>query len=428
MISKLRLITKSNSLSAIIFKGLSVIKGPALLIMLVAFLTPEQQGYWYLITNLGALAYMADFGLGSLTMQHIANRSKFEHASLNARNSFSKLIRSSYKFLLISLSIICLVLTPAGLFFIESEETLTVYAWFIYIASSLPVHFLLFELFILQGFGGVIQSYRLRSTYVLLSLIICSIMLAFGMSLLSLGVSNLIASVILIPFVYKKFNPVVTEPNNQNPIINTVISNKTRIQYITSWLSGYAMFFMIVPLVMYFEGPVEAGKVGLALALVKAISAMSLAPMESSLTELGKAAGKKDKNQIMHTFKRSLVFGSVIFVLTATMGVLILEVIREIDMFNNRLPSLLVFSSLLLAEFTYFMMSMLAKKVRVFLEEPYAKANVFFAIAVFSNAVFWLYFRSIETWSIMQVFLYLLVGLPLFYKIYLVSMKKYYQT
>ena len=145
MISKLRLITKSNSLSAIIFKGLSVIKGPALLIMLVAFLTPEQQGYWYLITNLGALAYMADFGLGSLTMQHIANRSKFEHASLNARNSFSKLIRSSYKFLLISLSIICLVLTPAGLFFIESEETLTVYAWFIYIASSLPVHFLLFE-------------------------------------------------------------------------------------------------------------------------------------------------------------------------------------------------------------------------------------------------------------------------------------------
>ena len=110
------------------------------------------------------------------------------------------------------------------------------------------------------------------------------------------------------------------------------------------------------------------------------------------------------------------------------MGVLILEVIREIDMFNNRLPSLLVFSSLLLAEFTYFMMSMLAKKVRVFLEEPYAKANVFFAIAVFSNAVFWLYFGSIETWSIMQVFLYLLVGLPLFYKIYLVSMKKYYQT
>ena len=53
----------NEALSAFFFKGVTAVKGPILVLALVYFLTPEQQGYWYLITNLGAIIYMADFGL-----------------------------------------------------------------------------------------------------------------------------------------------------------------------------------------------------------------------------------------------------------------------------------------------------------------------------------------------------------------------------
>ena len=120
----------SNLLSALTFKGLSVLKGPALLIMLVIFLTPEQQGYWYLITNLGALAFNADFGSGLLTMQHIANHTKSKFNAIEMRRNFSRLISSSYKFLFTSLFIISLLLIPTGYMLMNDQGYLTIYAWF----------------------------------------------------------------------------------------------------------------------------------------------------------------------------------------------------------------------------------------------------------------------------------------------------------
>lgn len=413
----------SNLLSALTFKGLSVLKGPALLIMLVIFLTPEQQGYWYLITNLGALAFNADFGSGLLTMQHIANHTKSKFNAIEMRRNFSRLISSSYKFLYTSLLIISLLLIPSGYMLMNDQGYLTIYAWFFYLASSVPVHFLLFELYLLQGFGSIVQSYIFRSIFVVLSLIICTLLLYSGMSLLSLGISNIIASLIVIPIVVRKFNYGKVRDSQSYPQIKTFILTKTRVQYITSWLAGYAMFFMIVPLVMYFKGPVVAGQIGLGLALVKAISALSLAPMESSLTLLGKAVGDKNKIQLMSYFKKSLLFGVLIFILAAISSIILLEIIRDIPIFDKRLPSLLVYSALLIAEFLYLIMNLLAKKVRIFLIEPYAIANVFFGISVFGNAIFWLAFFSLEIWSIMQALLYLLVGLPLFYRIYSVTMK-----
>ena len=423
MLDRLISLINGDALSALVFKGFSVVKGPALLILLVVFLTPEQQGYWYLITNLGALAYMADFGLTSLTMQHIANNTKFELVTLNARDSFLNIIKSSYTFLYASLGIVALLLLPAGFYLMDSEAPLLRYAWFFYIISSVPVHFLLFELSILQGLGGVVQSYKWRSSYVVLSLTVCIVLLVSGMSLMSLGISNLIASLIIIPFVLQNFNRSDVKGNELHTQFQTVIDNKTRFQYIASWLSGYAMFFMIVPLVMHFEGAVVAGQVGMALALVKAIGAVSLAPMESNLTALGKAFSASDKQLLMRGFKRSLIGGGIIFFISAASSIFLLDVIRDIPMFHGRVPDFMLYNALLFAEFIYFLMSMMAKKVRILLIEPYAIPNIIFAVAVVVNGIFFLNFYGVEVWSIMQASLYLVLGLPLFYGIYLISMR-----
>ena len=413
-----------EALSAFLFKGFSVVKGPVLIILLVVFLTPEQQGYWYLITNLGALVYMADFGLASLTMQHIANNTKFDQLALANRYRFLSLIKSSYKFLYFSIGIVALFLIPTGFWFLDNKSSLLGYAWLVYVISSVPVHLLLFELSILQGLGGVVQSYKWRSGYVLLSLIICIALLALGMSVMSLGLSNLLASVIIIPFVMKTFSQPDIKGNDFKSQAQTSICKRTRFQYITSWLSGYAMFFMIVPLVMYFEGAVVAGQVGMGLALVKAIGAVSLAPMESSLTALGKAFGGNDKTLLMRGFRKSLIGGGIIFFVSAASSIFLLEIIRDIPKFHERVPDFMVYNALLLAEFIYFLMSMMAKKVRILLIEPYAIPNIIFAFAVVINGIFFLEFYGIGVWSVMQALLYLLLGLPLFYKIYLISMRK----
>jgi hypothetical protein len=425
MISNNKLIINYSLLSALLFKGFSVIKGPILLIMLVFFLTPEQQGYWYLITNLGALAFNADFGSGTLTMQHIANHNKSNSININMRKSFVRLISSSYRFLYSSLAIIALILLPAGYILMHDQNLITIFSWFIYIASSIPVHFLLFELFLLQGFGDVVKSYKLRSIYIILSLIICMVLLALGMSLLSLGISNVIAALIVIPFVLRQFSAGKYEVKDSIKESNTIILFKTRVQYITSWLAGYAMFFMIVPIVMYFEGPIIAGQIGLGLALVKAISALSLAPLESNLILLGKALGENDKIQFKNHFKKSFLIGVSIFIIAALISIFLLDIIQEISIFYNRLPDTQIYMALLISEFLYFVMNLLAKKVRIFLIEPYAIPNVFFGITVFCNTIFWLAFYNLQLWSIMQALLYLLVGLPLFYKIYLSAMKEF---
>ena len=417
----------NEALSAFFFKGVTAVKGPILVLALVYFLTPEQQGYWYLITNLGAIIYMADFGLTVLTMQFIANHSQNIINVHELRKIFKPLISSTYKFLLISVLYIFVIFLPIGIYVIGTSQVEYSYAWLIYLASAIPVHILLLESSILQGMGKVTTSYIIRSSFILLSFVLCIYLLSKGFSVASLGISNLISSIIiLILFIAIFYSKSFKNHDHLKNSKSLIISKKIRYQYITSWVSGYFMFFMIVPLVMLFEGPIVAGQIGVSLTLIKSISAISLAPIESSLTDIGKAYGQRNRSLFEKYFKNAFTLGVIIYIFSALFSIFLLMLLNNLPIFEGRLPELKLYFILLIAEFAYFIISSIAKKVRVLLKEPFAIINIFLAFLIFCNAIIFLNFFNLYIWSIMQAMVYILIGIPLFYKKYIVSFKNFF--
>ena len=52
---------------------LSSIKGPVILLVIIKYLSPDEQGLWYLFINLGALSVIVDFGFTTLLTQYVSN-------------------------------------------------------------------------------------------------------------------------------------------------------------------------------------------------------------------------------------------------------------------------------------------------------------------------------------------------------------------
>lgn len=413
-------------IAAICFKGANVLKGPALLLLLVAFLTPEQQGIWFFITNLGAIAYMADFGLAVLTMQAIANSRPPDAPAMGNQNYQLELIKSSYRFLSWSVAIVILSIFPVGLYLMSPVDDIFWWAWAIYLLSAVPVHFFLLDMHILQGFGGVLRSFVIRLAYVTSSFLMCATLVVCGWSVLSVGVANMVVSTSLYLWgTSSKQYSIWQLTGGSNQLPQSGSTPAVRRRYIASWVSGYLMFFLIVPIITKSQGAVSAGQIGMTLAMVKAASALALAPLESKLSVLGTLFSEKRNTELNSLYQKTCNLGHLLFFCIATVIVLVTWSAESTVLFSGRVAPIGILIPLLIAEFFYVKMSLIAKFVRIFLVEPFAFANACIAMLVVIICSLMSSYYSLQTWVIAHLFIYAGLGFPAFYYIYRRNVKKF---
>lgn len=406
-------------ISALTHKLVNIAKGPISLIFVIQFLTPEQQGYWFFITNMGAILYMADFGLSLLTMQIIAKNTFNSTNNFPSRNCFKELINATYGFIAKSIFILSMTIIPISIYLLRDADSTVRLAWALYLMSAIFVQILFLELSVIQGLGRISLAFGFRSIFSFFSLFFCVILLFQGSELSALGLANILAatsSIFALVWITKKQEKPRVLPRDIRNL--ELISTSMKRKYIVSWIAGYCMFFLIIPITLHYQGPVEAGKLGICLAFVKALSAISLAPLDANITKLSSAYGRNNKIEFDYIFKKSLIYGLVLFLLGSVSLILLLAILSDFREIGERLPNLSVLIFVLLAELIYLLISIISKKIRIFLIEPFSILNLVFALLVVCCAMYNMAYFNVQLWSIIQAAVYLLFGLPAFYYVY----------
>ncbi|MDB5288277.1 MAG: hypothetical protein JWR05_3226 [Mucilaginibacter sp.] len=295
-INKLRTLNLNNILRSIklsitndvIFTLLNslwrIISGPVTLIFIPLFLTSEIQGFWYTFISLSALSIFADLGFTTIVTQFSAH--EYAHIKFNqetrlfegdkiAIKRIGSLLRFVVKW---SLSVVVVgfpIILALGFLMFRGKSDHIDWAlpWCIFVFSS-GLNFITgVILSFFEGCGQIAAIEKNKLIGSIASTISIATFLYTGFDLYALAFTYIITTSINIVLLYLRFGKLTLQIFKASK--GFIINWKTEFlqliwRYAISWSSGYFIFQIYTPLMFQFHGPVEAGKVGITIALVTA--------------------------------------------------------------------------------------------------------------------------------------------------------------
>lgn len=205
---------------SVLFKSWGLVKSPLTIAVLIIYLNPRDQGYWYTFINLGALTALAELGFTMVLTQLVSH--EFAYLSFNGRVSGSEhhlmrlfsLIRYSGKLYSLIIPIAFVVLSIIGIVFLLSLTDLEIskpllIAWVLYSLSGVLTLITSIVASIIQGLNEISTAQRILLLSSVISTLITIIGLVFGLKLWALGIGGITNFLVCIFFFKKKIYIIV---------------------------------------------------------------------------------------------------------------------------------------------------------------------------------------------------------------------------
>lgn len=387
----------------LIFKVWLLLKGPASLFFLIYFLTPVEQGYWYVFVNLSALAIFAELGFNTLITQFVSH----EYASLKFENGVIKgpqynrdrlfgLIRYALKFYAIILPIAVIAMWILGFVVLSKEKHVGIIAaWFVY--SILGAINLLLSLaqYIYQGLDKV-EDIQKNIFLGSVTTALCSwVLLILRFKIWALVIGSVIGLITMSIFLLRKTSrfwfQFFQHKTFHLPNWFKEISG-LQGRYAVSWIGGLFITSFITPIVMYFNGPLIAGKVGMTLAIISSLMNISSAWGLVNIPQFNILVARHDRNLLDSLFKKIQKQSCVVYFIGGVILIMFLVFIFPLLHWDKRLLSLPYFLILFATGFTSIRSANMAFYLRAHKEEPYMWLSVIDGVVTSSLVVIALYF------------------------------------
>ncbi|SCZ59746.1 MULTISPECIES: hypothetical protein [Pseudomonas] len=371
--------------------------GPLLLILLPIYLSPEAQGYWYTFISLAALAIFADMGFSAILLLFSAH--EFAHLKFESDKTISgdehRLTRLAtlFRFSVRWSSLMAVTIFPIvliiGYSILNAKETTTDWklAWLIYGAASIFVFVNSMILSFIEGCNSVGDVQKIRFHISFVTFITTLILLVSGASLYALSLSLLVGALsgtAIILFNYKRMlHQLHQQASSKNhPWMQETLPLMWR--FAVSWISGYFIFSIFTPLAFHYYGSVEAGKVGLSLAVCTAIFSIASIWITVITPRMSIYVAQEEQKKLNSDFKKHTFLATLTYIL----GVLTLYIMAFL--LENQLPilkRLLPMSSFLIIATAYFaqlLINSMATYMRAHKQEPLVLVSILNGIYVTS--------------------------------------------
>lgn len=383
LILKLRIIIgiDKDILWILINKVFSIFKTPITIFFLLKYLTPEEQGLWYTFISLGALSIFAELGFTTIITQFVSH--EFAHLveqdgllkgnKVNLERIIS-LIRFSIKFYLIIIPSAILLLCIIGFFYFKMKWDNIYLAWVCY--SIIGGFTLLSSLFqaIYQGLDKVKNTQKNILIGSVLMTFANWIFLFFHFNIWALILGNLLGLVlmfILLYYIASSFWRQIFEfkLDEKYSWFNEIIHLQWK--YAISWASGFFIFYLYVPSVYKFEGAIMAGKVGITMAIISSLNAVSYAWVFSKIPKFNIMAANKQKEELLYLFNKSFMKSVFLFFLLNFLLIIALLIMNHFKFYETRVLPIGISSILILSQFPSFIAGLLSVYLRSHKVEPY---------------------------------------------------------
>ena len=360
-----------------------LVSGPLLLILVPLYLSPEVQGYWYTFMSLAALAIFADMGFSSILLQFSAHEFaylKFESKKklIGEKQHLERLstllifaMKWSFGMGIIAFPIILSV----GFMMLAEKQTLISWMipWTIYGLASVFVFMNSMILSFIEGCNSVGEVQKIRFVISFFTTISTGLFLVLGFELYALAISLLIGALSGMGIILYRYQYMLKQLYDLSLNVSHAWKNEILPltgKYAISWISGYFIFSIFTPIAFHYYGAIEAGKVGLSMAVCSAIFGIANMWITIIVPKINMFIARKDYQILDPIFRRHLLLAIVTYIFGTVVLFSIILLFGQYLSFSERLVSLLSLSMIAVGWLLQIIVNSYAVYMRAHKEEP----------------------------------------------------------
>lgn len=378
-----------------------LLSGPMLLILVPLYLTAEAQGYWFTFISLAALAVFADMGFSTILLQFSAH--EFAHLQFVDRkklagneehlNRIASLLRFALKWSLSMALLVFPIVLLVGYILLskKSAEVDWLIPWILYGVASVLVFMNSMLLSFIEGCDSVgdVQKIRFHISIITVGLTLALLVGDFALYALAIGLLiGAISGLCIIVYRYRTMLFQLYDLSRQTTHAWKAEIMPLMWRYAISWVSGYFIFSIFTPIAFHYYGAVEAGKVGLSIAVCTAIFAISNIWITIIIPKINILVAKQDYVTLNLIFKRHLWLSVLTYLMGISVLFLAVTVFKAYIPFVDRLISVETLALISFAWLIQVVINALAIYMRAHKEEPLVFASA--VNAVYISGLTWL--------------------------------------
>lgn len=263
----------------------SLLSGLLLVYVAASVLTEVEQGQFYTFLSLAAAQFFFDLGAG-FVLANIAGR-EMADVGIDDPNdieidSFQKLkpiIVFALRWSAVAGLVLIAVLGVVGYLLFSDGKPDAEYLTNIWIVYVVFIAFtMIFHLFLrlFEGVGFVVEAALSRSIQSFVNIVCLYTFAVMGLGIASMVVAAVIALLVAILYFLLSSRQIrasfkkLAERTSDIKWVKDVLPFQTKVAM--TWLSGYVIFQSQIPFLYRFAGPVEAGKLGIAVQILQALN------------------------------------------------------------------------------------------------------------------------------------------------------------
>lgn len=398
------------------------------LFLIAHFFSKTQQGFYYTFNSVLMLQIFFEMGLSYVLIQFSSHEFARIKWALKGRVSggnyikrFKLLLSKAFSWYLVCAILFIIVTIPAGLYFLNIKATNVDFSWrspWIWLVFITAINLVLLPfLACIEGSGEVKEVYRIRFIQGILGTCLAWIVIILKGGLYS-AVSIAAASTLVSSYWLLRTRPLLFRiaRYKSTQSCESIFSWKSEVwpmqwRIAISWISGYFINQIFVPILFYYKSPAIAGQMGMSLAISNVIIFIGQAWISAKAPLLGKIVAKQDWKTLDKTFY-TLSAQSALIVFAACISFLCASLLfHQFNIFHRILPfNQLAF--LIGGAFITHLINCIAQYLRSHKQEPFMVLSVIGGILIASTA--WFFGKNYSSYGIVVAvfFINLFYGLP----------------
>jgi hypothetical protein len=268
----------ADVLHTFIFRSWTIAAGGAMVVLVPACLSGVEQGYYYTFASLLALQIFFELGLNQVILQLASHEAA--HAAHAAQERLAVLARLARRWYAVAAAGFFFAVSAGGAWFLARQPALAAVVWLgPWVALTLATTanlYLSATLAVLEGSGHIASVARLRFRQSVLGYGLMGIALAAGAGLWAVALLPLACAACSAQWLQAESRSLLparaAAPSGGADLLSwkrDVFPLQWRVAL--SWVSGYFIFQLLTPLAFARQGVVEAGRLGITLAVFNAV-------------------------------------------------------------------------------------------------------------------------------------------------------------
>lgn len=395
-------------LFSLMLRAWQAVAGIVTLFLIAKFFSPIQQGFFYTFNSIVMLQIFFEMGFAYVLVQFTSH--EFAHLQWGyfgriiggiKIKRFKALLLKSFRWYVCMAILLFILVFPIGEYFLGLKDTGDLsFHWrlpWMFLVLITALNLILSPLLAtIEGSGRVQEVYRLRFIQGF-----CASWIAWLVIILGGGLYNALAvalTTLLISVFWLSFkNPVLmrmvfSKKVLQLKSIDHLFSWREEIwpmqwRIAISWMSGYFINQLFVPILFYYQNPVIAGQMGMSLTISSMITFIGQAWLNTQAPTLGKLIAKKDWAQLDKTFLSVFLQSSIVVFLACLGFIAGVYIFQNVALFHRLLPPVQI-TLLVCSAFLNHLINCAAQYLRSHKRDPFMILSVFGAILVAFSAWF----------------------------------------